>query len=91
MRNELQKLVTEMIQKEIPLALAKREFETAFLKEILSKNGGNLSLTAKQVGMHRNTLYRKVGQYFNPMRYPDVSGHGTSTGLAVQFKRVSRA
>jgi len=63
MRTDLQKLVAEMVQKEIPLALAKREFETAFLREILSRNGGNFSVTAKQVGIHRNTLYRKIGQY----------------------------
>jgi len=69
MRSELQKLVTEMIGKEIPLVLAKREFERAFLREILSRNDGNFSLTAKQVGMHRNTLYKKVGRHSDSMRY----------------------
>jgi len=83
MRSDLQKLVTEMVQKEIPLALAKREFEIAFLREILSKNGGNFSVTAKQVGIHRNTLYRKIGQYPGPMSYPDVSRPDTSAGSAV--------
>ena len=73
MRSELQELVAEMVRKDIPLVLAKREFERAFLKEILSKNGGNFTLTAKMVGMHRNTLYRKVGHYSDSMRYPDVS------------------
>ena len=63
MRSELQKLVTEMVRKEIPLALAKSEFEKAFLREVLSMNGGNFSLTAKQVGMHRNTLYKKIGTH----------------------------
>jgi DNA-binding NtrC family response regulator len=83
MRSELQKLVGEMVQKEIPLALAKREFEMAFLREILSRNGGNFSVTAKQVGIHRNTLYRKIGQYSDQVRYPDVSCHDASAGSVV--------
>ncbi|MDR2697052.1 MAG: hypothetical protein LBB40_01085 [Holophagales bacterium] len=83
MRSELQKLVTEMVQKEIPLALAKREFEMAFLREILSRNGGNFSVTAKKVGIHRNTLYRKIGQHSDTMSYTDVSRPDASAGSVV--------
>jgi len=83
MRSELQKLVAEMVQKEIPLALAKREFEIAFLREILSKNGGNFSVTAKKVGMHRNTLYRKIAPYPEQMSYTSVSCPDTSVGSSV--------
>ena len=83
MRRELQKLVTEMVNKDIPLPLAKREFEAAFLMEMLSRNGGNYSFTAKQIGMHRNTLYRKVAQYSDPMCYPEMTRPDTSAGQVV--------
>ena len=73
MRNILQELVKEMVIREIPLDLAKRELEAAYLREAVSRNGGNLSATAKQLGMHRNTLTRKVGQQSDFMRYNDVS------------------
>lgn len=69
MRKRLQELIKEMVVKEIPLDLAKREFETLFLQELISKNGGNLSATAKRIGIHRNTLSRKVGHISSTMSY----------------------
>ena len=73
MRNILQELVREIVIREIPLDLAKRELEAAYLREAVSRNGGNFSATAKQLGMHRNTLTRKVGQQSDFMRYNGVS------------------
>ncbi|MCL1907756.1 MAG: hypothetical protein FWG12_00120 [Holophagaceae bacterium] len=69
MRKRLKELIEEMVIKEIPLNLAKREFESLFLQELISKNGGNLSATAKQIGIHRNTLSRKVGHYSGQVGY----------------------
>jgi len=71
MRKRLEELVTEMVAKEIPLGLALREFEAAFLREVISRNGGNHSASARQLGMHRNTLSRKVGQRPASMGYND--------------------
>jgi len=89
MRTKLQTLVTEMVKKEIPLVLAKREFEAVFLMEMLSRNGGNYSLTAKQAGMHRNTLYRKVAQYLKSMGYDEVICPDALAGPMALPKNVS--
>jgi len=60
MRVKIQELVGEMVKMEIPLDLAKSEFETAFLREVVSKHNGNLSAAARHLGMHRNTLSKKI-------------------------------
>jgi DNA-binding NtrC family response regulator len=68
MREQMQHLVAELVIREIPLEVAIKEFEASFLREAISKNGGNISVTARQLGMHRNTLSRKIGQ--RPLRVP---------------------
>jgi DNA-binding NtrC family response regulator len=73
MRKILQELVKEMVVREIPLDLAVREFEAVYLREAISQNGGNFSATAKQLGIHRNTLSRKVGQQSDFLRYHSVT------------------
>jgi ActR/RegA family two-component response regulator len=69
MHKKLHELVKEMVEKEIPLELAKRKFEAEYLEEVISRNGGNFSAAAKQLGMHRNTLSKKIGQKPSSMRY----------------------
>ena len=63
MREQMKQLVAELVVREIPLDVAMKEFEASFLREAISKNGGNISVTARQLGIHRNTLSRKVGQH----------------------------
>lgn len=60
MRQQLQDLVAEMVGKEIPLDLAKREFERAFLLQVLAAHNGNHSAAARKLGIHRNTLSKKL-------------------------------
>lgn len=36
------------------------EFEKKFIRKVLEKNNGNQSKAAKALGIHRNTLSRKV-------------------------------
>jgi Fis family transcriptional regulator len=42
---------------------AVREFEKRFIVRMLKRCDGSLSKTAEALGMHRNTLTRKMGQY----------------------------
>jgi len=67
----------------MPLDLAKREFENAFLREVVSKHGGNCSAAARHLGMHRNTLSKKIGQHFGPMCYHEESCPDASLGPVV--------
>ena len=81
MRKMLYELATEMVAKEIPLDMAVREFEAAYLIEAVSKNGGNCSATARQLGIHRNTLSRKIGpRSKDNMSYNGASCQGASVG-----------
>jgi ActR/RegA family two-component response regulator len=75
----LQELVAEMVTKEIPLGLALREFEAAYLVEVISRNGGNHSAAARQLGMHRNTLSRKAGQRLASLSYNNIARRGASS------------
>jgi Fis family transcriptional regulator, factor for inversion stimulation protein len=62
-REKLESLVAEMIEKRIYLDEAVREFEKKFILNVLAKTGGNQSKAAEVLGLHRNTLSRKIGQY----------------------------
>jgi DNA-binding NtrC family response regulator len=61
-KDQLESLVTEMITKGILFTDAVSEFEKKFIKQILEKNNGNHSKAAVALGIHRNTLSRKVDE-----------------------------
>ena len=63
MREQLEKLIEEMVAKGILYDDAHREFERRFIACVLTRCGGNLSRAAKTLGLHRNTLSRKVTEY----------------------------
>jgi transcriptional regulator with PAS, ATPase and Fis domain len=60
-KDQLESLVNQMIDHGILFTEAVSEFEKRFIKRMLEKNNGNHSKTAKALGIHRNTLSRKVG------------------------------
>ena len=60
MRENLRSLVAEMVRREIPFEVACREFEKVFLEEVVTAHQGNQSAAAKCLGMHRNTLSKKL-------------------------------
>ena len=63
MREQLDRLVDEMITKGIRFEDAHREFEKRFIAHALIKVDGNLCRAADLLGIHRNTLSRKVSEY----------------------------
>ena len=42
---------------------AQREFEKKFIAHVLSQSDGNLGKAAEVLGIHRNTLTRKMTEY----------------------------
>ena len=60
MRDRLEQLVGEMVDKGIRYADAQREFEKHFIARVVSTCDGNLSKAASTLGVHRNTLTRKI-------------------------------
>ena len=63
MREDLERLVEEMVTKGIRFEDAHREFERRFITRVMLKADGNLGRAADLLGIHRNTLSRKVAEY----------------------------
>jgi DNA-binding NtrC family response regulator len=61
--DRLEKLVEDMVNKGVRFDDAVREFEKRFIARVLDGSSGSLTKTADALGMHRNTLRRKLGAY----------------------------
>ncbi|HEY1911661.1 MAG TPA: helix-turn-helix domain-containing protein [Vicinamibacterales bacterium] len=59
----LEKLVEEMVDRGVQFDDAVHEFERRFIVRVLGQCDGSLTKTACTLGMHRNTLTRKMGEY----------------------------
>ena len=62
-KEKLESLVAEMIDRRIYLDEALDEFEKRFIQTALTKTRGNQTKAAQVLGVHRNTLNRKIVQY----------------------------
>jgi Fis family transcriptional regulator, factor for inversion stimulation protein len=61
--DRLERLIEEMVDKGVRFDDAVREFEKRFIMRVLGKADGSLTKTADVLGIHRNTLTRKMGEY----------------------------
>jgi DNA-binding protein Fis len=62
-KDQLESLVGQMVERGILFTEALTEFEKRYIRRVLERAGGNQSRAAKALGIHRNTLSRKVGAY----------------------------
>jgi len=62
-KDQLEGLIAKMIEGGILFDEAVEDFEKKFIKRALDRTEGNQSKAAKLLGIHRNTLSRKVGEY----------------------------
>jgi Fis family transcriptional regulator, factor for inversion stimulation protein len=62
-KEQLESLVGMMVDRGILLEEALTEFEKKFIKRVLDHAKGNQCRAAKVLGIHRNTLSRKITQY----------------------------
>lgn len=63
MKEQLESLVGMMVERGILLEEAMTEFEKKFIRRVLEHSRGNQCRAAKVLGIHRNTLSRKITQY----------------------------
>lgn len=63
MKEQLDTLVGQMVDRGIQFDEAVNEFEKKFIKRVLDRSRGNQSRAARLLGIHRNTLSRKIGLY----------------------------
>jgi DNA-binding NtrC family response regulator len=59
----LEKLVEEMVDRGVQFDDAIHEFEKRFIARVLGNCDGSVTRTADKLGMHRNTLSRKMEEY----------------------------
>ena len=63
MKDQLEALVNQMIERGLLFDEAASEFEKKFILKVLEKNQGNQTKAAKALGIHRNTLNKKLACY----------------------------
>jgi DNA-binding NtrC family response regulator len=63
MKNELEALVEAMLSGGILFEEAVKEFEKQFILKVVKRNQNNLSKAAAELGIHRNTLTKRLQDY----------------------------
>jgi DNA-binding NtrC family response regulator len=62
-RDQLDRLIQEMLDKGILYDDARREFEKMFITRALQRSKGSVGDAAGLLGLHRNTVARKMTEY----------------------------
>lgn len=81
MKAELEALVEKMIANKILFEEALKEFEKHFILRVVARHNNNLSKAAEELGIHRNTLTKRLQEY----------EQGTKPAKAVKGKRRQTA
>ena len=63
MREQLEKLVQDMLDRGVAYEDARREFERVFIVRALERTRGSVGDAAELLGLHRNTIARKMTEY----------------------------
>lgn len=63
MRKQLEALIEEMLDGRILLDEARAEFEKVYIEKCLERNKKHISKTAEVLGIHRNTLSKRIASY----------------------------
>ena len=63
LRDQMEIMINEMLDGRILLAEAMTEFEKLYIQKALERNSDHVSNTAAALGIHRNTLSKRVGNY----------------------------
>jgi DNA-binding NtrC family response regulator len=66
LRARLEILIDEMLEGHILLDEARAEFEKIYIQKALLRYDNHLSKTARALGVHRNTLSKKVAMFQTP-------------------------
>jgi transcriptional regulator with PAS, ATPase and Fis domain len=75
MRARLEALIDEMLDGQIMLDEALTEFEKLYIQKALVRHKEHLSRTAASLGIHRNTLSKRVAGYRTQERAASSSNH----------------
>jgi DNA-binding NtrC family response regulator len=62
-RDQLETLVQELLDRGVLYDDARREFEKVFITRALQRSKGSVGDAAELLGLHRNTVARKMSEY----------------------------
>jgi Fis family transcriptional regulator, factor for inversion stimulation protein len=62
-RDQLENLVRQMLDRGVRYDDARREFEKVFITRALERADGGVGEAAELLGIHRNTVTRKMAEY----------------------------
>ena len=68
MKDLLEALVTQMFDRGLLFEEAMTEFEKKFILKVLEKYRGNRTKAARAMGIHRNTLNKRLATYNHKKR-----------------------
>lgn len=80
MREQLEKLVEKMLDGKILLGEAVSEFEKLYIQKALARESDHLSNTAEVLGIHRNTLSKRVADYKATAKKKITKSNGNGNG-----------
>jgi DNA-binding NtrC family response regulator len=63
LKDRLESLCIEMLDRGIEFGEALDQFEKTFIVEMVKRNGGNMIRASAALGIHRNTLAKRLHQY----------------------------
>ena len=84
MRARLESLIDEMLEGHILLDEALCEFEKLYIKKALARHKQHISNTAAILGIHRNTLAKRVATYKNQ----ESPQNGTKSTKSTKLKKA---
>jgi DNA-binding NtrC family response regulator len=90
MRTRLEALIDEMLDGQIMLDEAVAEFEKLYIQKALARHKEHLSRTAATLGIHRNTLSKRVANYRTQERALSNARTKARTGSGKSAPRRSR-
>jgi DNA-binding NtrC family response regulator len=68
LRDQMEIMINEMLDGRILLEEAMTEFEKLYIQNALERHSDHLSRTAAALGIHRNTLAKRLRSYSEPKR-----------------------
>ncbi len=89
MKAELEALIEQMITRGILFDEAVKEFEKQFILKVVSQHKNNLSKAAEVLGIHRNTLSKRMLEYQGSDAHAKGKGNGKSKVTAPKRKQTA--
>ena len=86
MKAELESLVEKMISGGIYFEEAVKEFEKQFIYQTVARHSNNLSKAAVVLGIHRNTLTKRLQEYEGAKKAPAPAANGKHRQVAPRRK-----